>query len=273
MGSVQRQRKEPAAPAIGLLDDLRALILEARQALATTVNSSLTALYWRLGRRIQDDLLQPGRGEYGAEIIVSVARRLELDFGASFSEKNLRHMLKFVEIFPDEQIVSALRRQLSWSHLKTLIYLRDPLKRCFYLEMTKLEGWSTRTLQRQIHAMLFERTAVSRKREQLIHSTLAGLRDQGSLSPDLVFRDPYVLDFLGLKDAHEQGPGEDSPLGLILCGANAHEAVELLRLDEAGIRVAEYLTELPPRELLENRLQAATLRARAALEHGVGQGL
>lgn len=143
MGQPQKRVMGAATKESGLLQDLRTLILETRQTFAVTVNAGLTTLYWRLGKRIQEDLLQQNRAEYGAEIIISVARQLEADFGTSFGEKNLRHMLKFAEVFPDEQIVYALRRQFSWSHFRTLIYLQDPLKRSFYIEMTKLEGWST----------------------------------------------------------------------------------------------------------------------------------
>ena len=337
-----------------ILNDLRSMILDAKRATAVMVNANITILYWRIGQRVLDGLPQQDRADYGAKIVASIAMELEREFGASFSEKNLRHMLKFVEIFPDEKIVSALRRQLSWTHLKALIYIQDPLKRSFYLEMVKLEGWSTRVLQQKVDGMLFERTAISRKPEKLIHQELLRLREDGSLSPDLVFRDPYVLDFLGLKnaynerdleqailreletfllelgigfsfvarqkrmvidhedhtldllffhrrlkrlvavelklgkfkaaykgqmelylrwlEAYEQGPDENSPLGLILCGTSSGEAIELLKLDDAGIRVAEYLTELPSRAVLGATLQAAITHARAALERATEDG-
>jgi len=274
---------------------------------------------------------------------------LELEFGRGFSEKSLRHMIRFSEVFPEEAIVSALRRQLSWTHFKSIIYLDDSLKRDFYAEMCRVEGWSTRTLQKKIGSMLYERTALSRKPEELARIELDALREEDILTPDLVFRDPYFLDFLGLKDAYpekdldvailremesfllelgagfsfiarqkrmtvdgddfyldllffhrdlrrliaielkldkfrpdhfgqmalylrwldryERKPGEEAPLGIILCSGKDDERIELLELGQSGIHVAQYLTELPPRELLREKLHAAIELSRRRLEN------
>jgi predicted nuclease of restriction endonuclease-like (RecB) superfamily len=113
-------------------------------------------------------------------------------------------MIRFAEAFPDSAIVSALRRQLTWTHFKSLIYLEDPLKRDFYAEMCRIENWNTRTLDKKIQSMLFERTALSRKPEELANMELLALREEDKLSPDLIFRDPYLLDFLGLKDTYAE---------------------------------------------------------------------
>jgi predicted nuclease of restriction endonuclease-like (RecB) superfamily len=93
---------------------------------------------------------------------------------------------------------------LSWTHFRSLIYLDDPLKRDFYAEMCRIERWNTRTLEKKIGGMLFERTALSRKPEQLAREELMRLRDEDRLTPDLVFRDPYVLDFLQLQDSYSE---------------------------------------------------------------------
>jgi predicted nuclease of restriction endonuclease-like (RecB) superfamily len=103
-----------------------------------------------------------------------------------------------------EEILSALRRELSWTHFKQIIYLDDPLQRDFYAEMCRVERWSTRTLQKKISGMLFERTALSKKPAKLARQELANLRDEDRMSPDLVFRDPYFLDFLGLADTYSE---------------------------------------------------------------------
>ena len=126
------------------------------------------------------------------------------EFGAGFSEKNLWRMAQFAERFPDEQIVATLSRQLGWSHFKEIIPLDDRLKREFYAEMCRLERWSVRTLRQKIGHLLYERTAVSRKPEKLIAQDLAVLRDEDRLTPDLVFRDPYFLDFLGLSGGYSE---------------------------------------------------------------------
>jgi hypothetical protein len=110
-----KRREEQWAAASDLVQDLSSLILEARQAAATAVNAGLTLLYWRIGRRVLSDLLGQQRADYGREIILVVASSLEVDFGSTFGEKNLRHMLKFADVFPDHEIVYALCRQLSWS--------------------------------------------------------------------------------------------------------------------------------------------------------------
>jgi predicted nuclease of restriction endonuclease-like (RecB) superfamily len=98
--------------------------------------------------------------------------------------------------------VRALSAQLSWTHLRRIIYLDDPLKRDFYAEMCRIERWSTRTLHEKIQSMLFERTALSKKTAKLAAMELKKLREEDKLTPDLVFRDPYLLDFLGLKDTY-----------------------------------------------------------------------
>jgi len=193
-----------------LLKDLRDLIETARQDVARQVNSALVLLYWRVGKRIHQDILKGERAEYGEQIVSAVSRELAAEFGQGFSEKNLWHMIRFVEVFPNEEIVSALRRQLSWTHFKQIIYLDDPLKRDFYAEMSRIERWSTRTLEKKMGGMLFERTALSKKPEKLIREELDTLRAEDKLTPDLVFRDPYFLDFLGLKDRYLEKDVEDA---------------------------------------------------------------
>jgi len=199
-------KTEPMSPVASppLLEDLRRLIEETRQGVAATVNAALTLLYWRIGKRINEEILKGGRAEYGKEIVVSLARQLEADYGRGFSEKSLRHMLRFAEAFPDDRIVSALMRQLSWTHFLSIIYLQDSLQRDFYAEMCRIERWSSRALQKKIGSMLYERTALSKKPEELARLELVALRDEDKLTPDLVFRDPYFLDFLGLTGAFQE---------------------------------------------------------------------
>jgi len=333
------------APA--LLSDIRDMIEETRGAVAAAVNAGLTLLYWRIGQRINDEVLQGERAEYGKEVVATLAQELTHAYGGGFAEKNLRRMMQFAEVFPDEQLVVSLVRQLSWTHIIALLPLKQPLQREFYAEVCRVERWSVRTLRRQIDSMLYERTALSRKPAELIRHELDALRATDQMTPDLVFKDPYILDFLGLRDRyyerdledailremeafllelgagfafmarqrriqvdsddfyldllfynrrlrrlvaldlklgnftpgdkgqmelylrwldkHERQPGEDPPLGIILCAGKKQEQIELLELDKAGIHVAEYLTELPPRELLQEKLHAAIMQARARL--------
>jgi predicted nuclease of restriction endonuclease-like (RecB) superfamily len=332
--------------------DVGHLIESARGQIAQATNAALTTLYWQIGARIHQDVLKARRAEYGAQIVSAVGRQLEAHYGRGFGEKSLWHMVRFAEAFPDAEIVSALRRQLAWTHFKQIIYIDDPLKREFYAEMCRAEGWSTRTLQQKIDSMLFERTALSKKPEQIIRKELSALRQGDQVSPDLVFQDPYLLDFLGLRDTfsekdlesallreierfllqlgagfafverqkritldgddyyidllffhrrmrrlvvielkigefkpadsgqvemylrwldrHERQPGEEAPVGIILCAGKKRETVEYLDLGERGIHVAEYLTELPPREVLRQRFHLALATARARVEQQRG---
>ena len=351
---LMKNEAEPRAAPLVLLEDLCRMIEETRQGVAVTVNSALTLLYWRIGKRINEEVLKGERAEYGQEIVLSLAQRLGTEYGRGFSEKSLRHMLRFAEAFPDDRIVSALMRQLSWTHFLSIIYLQDSLRRDFYAEMCRIEHWSTRTLQYKIGSMLYERAALSKIPEELARIELDALRDEDKLTPDLVFRDPYVLDFLGITDAfhekdleaaivremesvilelgagfafitrqkritvdgddfyldllffhrhlhrlvaielkldkfrpehkgqmelylrwldkYERKQGEEAPLGMILCAGKKQEQIELLELGSSGIHVAEYLVELPPRELLAERLHRAIELARMQFGDELEQG-
>ena len=345
---LMRLSKTVAAMPQRLVSDLRQLIERSREQIAVTVNSTLVMLYWQMGRRIREDVLQNERAEYGTEIISTLSRQLTAEFGRGFGRRNLEQMVQFAATFPDLQIAQTLSAQLSWSHFVEIIRLDEPLKRDFYAEMCRAERWSVRTLRHKIDHLLFERTAVAKKPDKLIEQDLASLRDENRLTPDLVFRDPYFLDFLGLAstysekdieqailrelesfilemgtdfafvarqkritvdsedyyldllfyhrrlrrlvaidlklgrfqagdkgqmelylrwlEQHEMRPEEDVPLGLILCADKSEEHVTLLRLEESGIRVARYLTELPPKHLLEKKLHAAIQIAQQQFE-------
>lgn len=195
-GEMAPATADPAA----LLAELRTLILETRQTVAQGVNSALVLLYWQIGQRIRTDILKEKRAEYGEKIFYALSRKLTAEFGNGFSQANLFHMARFAEVFPEAKIVHTLSAKLSWTHLRRIIYLDDPLKRDFYAEMCRIEQWNTRTLHQKIQSMLFERTALSKKPDKLMAAELKKLREEDKLSPDLVFRDPYLLDFLGLKD-------------------------------------------------------------------------
>ena len=185
-------------PLAGLLKDIRVLIEEARHQTVAAVNVGLTLLYWRMGQRIKNEELGNGRAVYGEQIVATLSQQLVADYGRGFAEKNLRRMVQFAQAYPDEQIVVTLLRQLSWSHFLALLPLEKPLQRDFYAEMCRIEGWSVRTLRERIGSMLYERTALSKKPDELIRQELATLRSQSEVAPALLLKDPYLLDFLGL---------------------------------------------------------------------------
>jgi predicted nuclease of restriction endonuclease-like (RecB) superfamily len=215
---MSRKTKVQALPVVAepdaelLIADLQRLIEEARHSVAQAVNMGLTLLYWRIGQRIRAEVLGGQRAGYGEEIVSTLSRQLTTDYGRSFSVKSLRHMIRFAESFEDEGIVSTLSRQLAWSHFRELIYLKEPLTRNFYAEMCRIEGWSVRTLRERIDSMLFERTALSKKPDELIRLELDALHAQGDVTPPLLLKDPYVLDFLGLQDRYLEKDLEDAIL-------------------------------------------------------------
>jgi DUF1016 N-terminal domain len=122
--------------------EIKTLIEESKQRVAVVVNSTMTSLYWNIGKRINKEVLQEKRAEYGKQIVQSLSIQLREEYGSTFSAKNLRRMMQFAEKFPDNEIVATLWRQLTWSHFKLLIPIKEPLKREFYIEMCKMEKWS-----------------------------------------------------------------------------------------------------------------------------------
>jgi predicted nuclease of restriction endonuclease-like (RecB) superfamily len=194
-----------------LLASIKELIEQSKQQIAISVNATMSLLYWQIGSRINEEVNARNRAEsYGKQIVATLWRQLETEYGTSFSEKNLRRMMQFAEVFPDEKIVVSLIRQLSWTHIIAIIPIEDPLKRDFYIEMCKLEKWSVRVFRERIQSLLYERTAISKKPELTIQHDLDLLKNEQKLNPDLVFRDPYFLDFLGLRDMYSEKDLETS---------------------------------------------------------------
>lgn len=186
-----------------LLGDLRELIRTARGRIATVANSTTTLLYWHLGHRLLAESLHDERAAYGKRVLATVSRELSAEFGQAFSLRSLYRAIQFCQGFPSQEIVSTLSTQLSWSHFIELLPIKDPLARDFYAEMCRIERWDVRTLRQKIGGMLFQRTALSKKPQAVIAAEINRLRD-GQMSPDIVFRDPYLLDLLGLKGAFSE---------------------------------------------------------------------
>src|SRR5262249_49097584 len=195
-----------------LLGDILALIEAAREQTAQVVNSGQVLLYWSIGKRIWEDVLQEKRAAYGEAIISTLSKQLIAEYGRGYSKPNLSRMMCLAEVFPDPEIVSTLSKQLSWSHFVEILPLKDPLKRDFYAELCRVERWDVRTLRHKIGHLLYERTAVSKRPDELIAQDLAALRDEDRMTPDLVFRDPYFLDFLRLTGLYSEKDVEQAIL-------------------------------------------------------------
>ncbi len=307
-------------------------------------------MYWHIGERINREVLVNERAEYGKQIVATVSRQLQSEYGdKGFEPRTIRRMMQFASLFPDIQIVTPLVTQLSWTHFLLVMPIKDPLAREFYLTMAANERWSKRTLEAKIDGMLYERTAVATKPDELIKQELTELRENNVLTPDLVFKNPYFLEFTGLKgmyseksledslvahleqfilelgngftfverqkrmiidgedfyldllfyhrrlhrliaidlklgkfkaqykgqmelylrwlEAHEMEPDEEQPLGLLLCTEGGDEQIELLQLDKSGIKVAQYMTELPSKELLQRQIHKGLEAARQRWEN------
>lgn len=325
------------------------LIIFAKRNVQTSINYQLTNLYWGIGKTICTEILENDRGYYGEQTINTLGNKLSKEYGKGYSSRNLANMVKFYRVFSDSLILQTLSAKLTWSHFIEFLKIDDNIKREFYITMCINEGWSVRTLKNRVDSMLFERTAISSKPEQTILKDLEHLKQDNKMSTDLFFRDPYILDFLGLKDTYsekdlenailaelerfilemgtdfaflarqkriiidgedyyidllfyhrkmrrlvvielklgrfkaehkgqielylrwieknEMVDGENSPLGIVLCAEKSNETISLLELDKSGIHVAQYLTELPPKELLEKKLHEAIARARITFKN------
>lgn len=334
-----------------LLRDVVQLIQQGRQRVASEINSTVVLLYWAVGKRINDEMLMDKRAEYGDQIIESVSEQLTLKFGKGYSRSALFRMVRFARFYPAHQIVATVSRQLTWSHVVLLCQMEDTLKRDFYLHMACIERWTVRTMRDKLSSMLFERTAISKKPEAVIQHELEKFSTTQQLTPELVFKDPCFLDFVGLKTKHsesdlenaildhieefiqelgsdfcfvarqkrmptkqkdryldllffhrgmrrlvgielkldrfepehkgqmewylrwldknERRPGEEKPIGIILCAYKDEEDVEYLELDQSGIHVSQYLTQLPPKKIMEEKLHAAIASAKQQHEFNI----
>ncbi|WP_172914227.1 PDDEXK nuclease domain-containing protein [Capnocytophaga canis] len=171
-----------------LLSELSVLIENGQQQIVYYANSTLTLVFWQVGKRINEDVLNNERATYGKRIVPMIANELESKYGRNFTEKNIRRMMQFAEVFPDFQIVVTLSRQLSWSQFLVLIPLKNHEARMFYAELTANESLSVRDLRKQITAKAFERMQIANLQVQ-----------QSEIIPINTFKDPYLLDFLGLR--------------------------------------------------------------------------
>src|SRR5690606_25150041 len=171
--------------------EIKRLIEQSRQHVAAFVNSEITLLYWSVGKRIKDEVLNDDRAEYGKQIVATLATQLTAEFGSGWSKRQLFYCLQLTEIYPNKEILHTLCAKLSWSHIRLILNIKDPIKRDFYTEICKMEKWSVRVFQDRINSMLYERTIISKKPEETIKNELALLQQDQKLSPELVFRDPY----------------------------------------------------------------------------------
>ena len=320
-----------------LLNRLSELVEYSRNKIALQANSTLTLLFWQIGKHINDFVLDNKRAEYGKQIMSAVSTHLTERYGNNFELRNLRRMRQFAEQFKDTEIVSTLSTQLSWSHFVELFPIKKTDAKLFYANKVAEANWGVRELRKQKENKLYERTVIANNQ---LPSEIEETKN--------LFKDPYLLDFLKLKDdflekdleqailldlekfilelgkgfsfverqkrmiidgedfkldllfyhrklkrlvvvelkigrfkamykgqmelylkwlnKYEKQEGENEPIGLILCTETSKEQIELLEMHKDGIMVAEYWTDLPPKNVLEQKLQQAVIEAKERLE-------
>lgn len=187
-----------------IYDRITLLIENAKRNAMIKVNSEMTILYWSIGKDIRENILNNQKAEYGKYIIKELSRRLTSEYGRGYSTRNIFKMLKFYDYFSNFEILPTLSAKLSWSHFVELLQIENDVKREFYVAMCINESWSVRTLRERIGSALFERTEISKKPEETIRNELLLLNEENKISSDLFFRDPYVLDFLDMKDTYSE---------------------------------------------------------------------
>ena len=314
-------------------DELSALIDQGKQKLTFAANSTLTLLFWNLGKRINEEVLHNNRAEYGKRILEVISVQLENKYGRNFNEKNIRRMVRFSQDFSDVNILPTLSAKLSWSHFIELFPLKSKEAKLYYAHKAAEEVWGIRELRNQIARKAFERNEIANTQ-------------MSTFKPELLntFKDPYILDFLNLKNTYleqdierailqeleafilelgkgfafmerqkrmiidgddfyldllfynrklkrlvaielklgkfeaahkgqmelylkwlskyEKAEGENEPIGLILCAESNKEQIELLEIHKDGIMVAEYWTEMPPKQQLQQKLHQLLIEAK-----------
>lgn len=347
-GNLMEKKMEKLEKTEDIFNRIAGLIEQARKRVATTINEEMVLLYWNIGKAVREEIIKSKRAEYGKQIVPTLSGELTSKYGKGFSVQNLWYMVQLYDEFPILQSLLGELKGLSWTHIITLLPIKDNLKREFYATLCLKEQWSTRTLQDRINTMLYERTALSKLPEKTIENQLKELKEKDKMTPELVFRDPYVLDFLELHDTYsekdleqailnalekfilefgkdfyfvarqkritvdnedyyidllfyhrklrcfvvielklgkfraeykgqmelylrylekyEMDEGENPPIGVILCTEKGKEQIKLLFLPEDRIKVAEYLTKLPPKELFAEKLHKAMLIAQVKLK-------
>ncbi|WP_416673415.1 PDDEXK nuclease domain-containing protein [Egbenema bharatensis] len=256
-----------AQPGDLLFQEIGQLIDAAKQRAAAAINAEITLLYWQVGHRIQTEVLQGQRAEYGKQVIGTLSRRLTQAYGKGWGERQLHYCVMLASVFPDREILHTVCSKLSWSHLRLLISIDDPLKRDFLREIEQFllelgAGFTFVARQKRLQIdnddfyinLLF----YNRKLKRLVAIELK----LGAFRPEHKSQMELYLRWLA---KYEQERDELPPLGIILCAGKKQEQIELLELDKSGIHVTEYLTVLPPKEVLQNKLHEAIVSARRRL--------
>ena len=202
----------------GVLADVAGVLETARHAAARSVNSVMTTAYWEIGRRLVEvEQAGQARADYGVRLLKRLSTDLTVRFGRGFSVDNLEKMRLFYQKWPASYTLSTKSEtpsrissesltsnfSLPWSHYTRLLTVRSDDARAFYEVEALRGGWSHRQLSRQIGTQFYERTALSRNKAAMLTKGSVP-RPEESITAEAEIKDPYVLEFLGLKDEYSE---------------------------------------------------------------------
>ena len=176
---------------LNIVQEISALIEESKQQVVRTANSTLTLMFWQVGKRINEEVLKNERAQYGKQIVATVSTQLEMKYGRNFNEKNVRRMMKFASEFSDFEILPPLAAKLSWSHFIELFPLKSIESKIYYAQNAIENNWGKRELRNQIERKAFERNEIANMQFSESQPSLLN-----------TFKDPYLLDFLHLKNTY-----------------------------------------------------------------------
>lgn len=181
-----------------VIDDVKQIIINGRNIAYGAVNSALLLTYWNIGKRIIE-VEQDGkqRADYGKQLIKVLSDVLTKEFGKGFSERNLADFRKFYHFFPDEQILQTRLQNLTWSHFRNLLRVPDENARLWYMNESAKEGWSSRTLDRNIATQYYYRLLQSPKKEAVIAEMQEKTHDLQN--PHELLKNPIIAEFLGFR--------------------------------------------------------------------------
>jgi len=191
-----------------LLFGIEQLIEQTGKRVAVYLNSEVSNLYWSIGNYIVSEIQYETYSEYGQQILATLSQRLTEKFGKGYTYSALTRMVKVAETY-SEEMFATVSQTLSWSHFIELVSIEDSTKRLFYQQMSIAENWSVRTLRQKQDAMLFERTLIATKPDDIIVDALQKTNNT-NISPDLVFKSSYILDFFGLSGYYSEKNLEDA---------------------------------------------------------------
>jgi len=185
-----------------LLLGIENLIEQTNRNVAVYLNTEISRLYWSIGNYIVSEIQYETYSEYGQQILATLSQKLTEKYGKGYTYSALTRMIKVAEAY-SEEMFATVSQTLSWSHFIELVSIEDNTKRLFYQQKSIDEHWSIRTLRQKQDVMLFERTAIAAKSDDIIKNSLQNT-DHTSAHPDLIFKSSYILDFLGLSGYYSE---------------------------------------------------------------------